>query len=305
MRIVAFRGAATATLALLALLPLCCAQAQERKLKVHISVDMEGVAGVVSTDQLGPGSFEYERFRQFMTREALAAVEGATAAGANEIVVADAHGNAENLLIEQFPPNVRVVRGFPRRLGMMGGIDSTFDASIFIGYHASTSNRAGVRAHTFSSAQLTRVTLNGKEVTEGAWNAAIAGHFGVPVVFVSGDEAAVEEVRAAIGPIGAFATKKPLSFHSAETLLPAVSQNGIRDGVRAALSKRAEFKPFKASYPASVEISFKHYRPVELLGYLKQFERISSHTIRYSARDMVEAAEIEGFITGYQISLEP
>ena len=157
---------------------LAHAQQPAKKLKVHISVDMEGVAGVVSTDQLGPGSFEYERFRGFMTREANAAVKGALAAGATEVVVADSHGNGENLLVEVFgDAKVRVIRGFPRRLGMMAGIDSTFDAAIFIGYHASTTNKRGVRAHTFSSAQLTRVALNGTEVTEGAWNAAIAGHF--------------------------------------------------------------------------------------------------------------------------------
>jgi D-aminopeptidase len=187
--------------ALLILLVCLCAQAQERKLKVHISVDMEGVAGVASADQLSPGSFEYERFRRFMTQEAVAAVEGAKAAGATHIVVADAHGNAQNLLIEMFPPDVKLVRSFPRRLGMMGGIDNTFDAAIFIGYHASTNNREGVRAHTFSSARLTRVAINGQEMTEGSWNAAIAGHFNVPVVFLSGDNAAIDEVRSLIGPL--------------------------------------------------------------------------------------------------------
>src|SRR5690606_6458427 len=120
-------------------------------------------------------------------------------AGATEVVVADSHGNGENLLIEQFPPDVRIVRSWPRALGMMAGIDETVDAAIFIGYHASTNNAAGVRAHTFSSATLTRVALNGVEMTEGSWNAAIAGHFNVPVVMMSGDDAAIAEVRQVIG----------------------------------------------------------------------------------------------------------
>jgi len=291
----------------LAIVALCgVAALAQPKLKVHISVDMEGIAGVVSTDQLGPGSFEYERFRGFMTREANGAVMGALAAGATEVVVADAHGNAENLLIEVFPAEkVRLVRGFPRHLGMMGGIDETFDAAIFIGYHASTSNTHGVRAHTFSSAQLTRVALNGTEVTEGAWNAAIAGHFGVPVVFASGDEAAIAEIRKGIGPIDAFVTKKSLSFHSAENVMPAVSTARIEAGVKAALGRLSTFKAYRLSAPVTVEISFKHYRPVELLGYLKQFERITSHTIRFTAKDMVEASDMETFITSYQIGLEP
>ena len=285
---------------------ICIAAFGQTKLKVHISVDMEGVAGVVSTDQLGPGSFEYERFRAFMTREANAAVLGALGAGATEVVVADAHGNGENLLIEVFPPEkVRVVRGFPRHLGMMGGIDASFDAAVFIGYHASTTNSRGVRAHTFSSAQLTRVAMNGVEVTEGVWNAAIAGHFGVPVVFASGDDAAIEEIRGKLGAIESFVTKKALSFHSAESMMPAVSTARIEAGVKSALARLSSFKAYRINGPVSVEIGFKHYRPVELLGYLKLFERVNSHTIRFSAKDMVEASDLETFITSYQIGLEP
>ena len=108
-------------------------RAQPRGLKVHISVDMEGIAGVVTGDQLGPSGFEYGRFREFMTKEALAAVAAAKEAGATEIVVADSHGNGENLLVEQFPPDVKIVRSWPRKLEMMGGIDQTFDAAVFIG----------------------------------------------------------------------------------------------------------------------------------------------------------------------------
>jgi D-amino peptidase len=117
-------------------------------LKVFISVDMEGIAGVVTADQLGPGGFEYERFRKFMTDEALAAVKGAREAGATELVVADSHGNGESLLIEQFPQDVRIVRSWPRHGAMMAGLDSSFAAALFVGYHASTTNPNGVRAHT-------------------------------------------------------------------------------------------------------------------------------------------------------------
>ena len=113
---------------------------------------MEGVVGTVTGDQLGPTGFEYGRFRDFMTREALAAVTAARAAGATDVIVADAHGNGENLLIEQFPPDVRIIRSWPRQLGMVAGVDQQVDAVIFIGYHASTNNVKGVRAHTFSSA---------------------------------------------------------------------------------------------------------------------------------------------------------
>ena len=152
----------------------------QRKLKIYISVDMEGVAGVVTADQLGPAGFEYERFRHFMTNETLAAIRAAKESGATEVVVSDSHGNGESLLIDEFPKDVRIVRSWPRHGGMMAGLDASFDAALFIGYHASTTNMRGVRAHTFSSAHLTRVALNGNAVTEGEFNAAFAGALGRP-----------------------------------------------------------------------------------------------------------------------------
>ena len=219
------------------------AQTQPRGLKVHISVDMEGIAGVVTGDQLGPTGFEYGRFREFMTAEAMAAVTAAKEAGATEIVVADAHGNGENLLIEEFPPDVKIVRSWPRPLSMMGGLDASFDAAIFIGYHASTTSLAGVRAHTFSSATLTRVALNGVDMTEGSWNAAIAGHFNVPIVMVSGDDAAIAEVRKVVGNLEGAETKKALGFHSALTVTPAAARADIAAKVKAALGRRAGSRP--------------------------------------------------------------
>jgi len=281
------------------------ARTQPRGLKVHISVDMEGIAGVVTGDQLGPSGFEYGRFREFMTREAMAAVTAAKEAGATEIVVADAHGNGENLLIEQFPPDVKIVRSWPRPLSMMGGLDRSFDAAIFIGYHASTTNPAGVRAHTFSSATLTRVALNGVEMTEGSWNAAIAGHFDVPIVMISGDDAAIAEVRKVVGDLEGAETKKALGFHSAVTVTPAAAQADIAAKVKAALARRASFRPYKPQGQIVVDVTFKHYMPAEVLAYLPLFERTSAHSVRFRARDMVEASAIMEFVGEYRPDLTP
>jgi D-amino peptidase len=281
------------------------ASGQQSKLKVHISVDMEGVAGVVTGEQLGPPGFEYGRFREFMTREALAAIESAKAAGATEILVADSHGNGQNLLIDQLPADVRVIRSWPRRLGMVAGVDDSIDAAIFIGYHAGTNNPGGVRAHTFSSANLTRVALNGVNMTEGAWNAAIAGQFGVPVVMMSGDDAAIAEVRKVIGNIEAAETKRSFGFHSASTLTPQASYDLIRQRVRSALGRRSEFKPYKVQMPVTVDVSFKNYMPPEVLAYLPLFERTDSHSIRFRAKDMVEASMIMTFIGEYRPDITP
>lgn len=290
------------TFALVGAAPL---HAQRPGLKVHISVDMEGIAGAVTGDQLGPTGFEYGRYRDFMTKEALAAVAAAREAGATEILVADSHGNGENLLIEQFPPDVRIVRSWPRELEMMAGIDSTFDAAIFIGYHASTTNPTGVRAHTFSSATLTSVTLNGVEMSEGSWNAAIAGHFNVPVVMVSGDDAAVAEIRSVVGNLAGVEAKQSLGFHSAITLTPAAVQALIGPAVKDGLARRASLAPYKPQGPLVVEITFKHYLPAEVLAYLPMFERASSHAVRFRPKDMVEAANVMQFLVEYQPGMSP
>lgn len=276
-----------------------------KKLKVYISVDMEGVAGVVTADQLLPGGFEYERFRHFMTDETLAAVRAAKEAGAGEIVVSDSHGNGENLLIEEFPKDVRIVRAWPRHGGMMAGLDSSFTAAIFIGYHASTTNPNGVRAHTFSSAHYTRVALNGNAVTEGEFNAAYAGAKGVPIIFASGDNAAVQEIKSRLGNIETVDTKKSLSFHSAETLTPAASCDEIFAGVKSAFSRLHDFKPYVIKTPVTLEITFKNYMPAEVLSYLRIVQRVDSHTIRFVGKDMDEVDDFEEFVSNYGADLAP
>ncbi len=279
--------------------------AQVKKMKIYISVDMEGVVGVVTIDQLTPTGFEYERFREFMTQEANAAIEAAFAAGATEIVVSDSHGNAENLLIEKLPKNVLLVRGFPRPLEMMQGIDETFDGVIFIGYHASTTNPAGVRAHSFSSAKLADVRINDVSVSEGAFNAAIAGHFNVPVIMASGDDAAVAELTAAVGNIEGAVVKWNYGFHSAKTIMPEASYALIREKVKTAMARIKDFKPYKIKSPVQLDVRFKNYRPSEVLSYLSIVKRTDAHSIRFIGKDMIEVSKFLEFITTYEPGLEP
>ena len=280
-------------------------EAQVKKMKIYISVDMEGVVGVVTADQLTPTGFEYGRFREFMTQEANAAIEAAFAAGATEVTLSDSHGNAENLLIEKLPKNVLLVRGFPRPLEMMQGIDETFDGVIFIGYHASTTNTQGVRAHTFSSARLADVRLNNISMSEGSFNASVAGHFNVPVIMVSGDDAAVKEVTSAIGNIEGAVVKWNYGFHSAKTMMPEAAYDLIREKVKAAVSRIKDFKPYKVKTPVQLDVRFKNYRPAELLGYLSIVQRTDAHSIRFIGKDMIEVAKFVEFITSYEPGLEP
>lgn len=279
--------------------------AQPRGLRIYISADMEGIGGVVSAEQLGPGGFEYGRFRELMTEEVLAAIAAAREAGATGFVVSDSHGNFQNLLIERFPADVEIVRGGPRPLSMMQGIDDSFDAVLFIGYHSGTTSTSGVRAHTISSARLAGIRINGVEMPEAGINAAIAGHFGVPVVMISGDEAAVGEAKKVIGDLEGAIVKTSYGFHSAKTLTPEASRQRIRDAVTRALQNRARFRPTRVEAPVTLEIRFKNYRPAEILAFLPTVERIDSHSIRFIGKDVIEVARFLAFATNYEPGLEP
>ena len=280
---------------------------QGRPLKVYISADMEGITGVASVDQLSPGSFEYQQAREWMTGEVLAAIQGARDAGATEFVVSDSHGNGQSLLIDRFPNDVPVtiVRSFPRPLGMMEGIDSSFAAVIFIGYHASTSSTTGVRAHTISSALLTRISLNGSSMSEAGINAAIAAHFGVPVVMLTGDDAIVAETKSRLGPIEGVTVKRAIGFHSTATMTPEAARKLIREHAATAVKRRAEMRPYSMTKPITLDVSFKNYRPVELLGYLPNVQRIDSHTVRFIGRDMIDVSKFIEFVTSYEPTLTP
>ena len=260
--------------------------------KIYISADMEGLTGVVTGDQLGPTGFEYAAFREVMTAEVNAAIEAARAGGATEILVADSHGNMENLLLDKLPSDVQVVRSTPRPHGMLEGIDASFAGVIFIGYHASTTNPRGVRAHTLSSANLADVRLGGVSMPESGLNAALAGHYGVPVLAVSGD---VE------GAVVKWAT----GFHSARTLTPAAGREVIKAAVKRAMERRAERKPYRVPMPAELEIRFKNYRPAEILALLPGVSRADAHSVRVTVKDAPEAARFLSFVTNYQASLEP
>jgi len=274
-------------------------------LKIYISADMEGVVGAVTDAQLSPGGFEYEKFRGIMTAEVNAAIDAGRAAGATEFLISDSHGNGQNLLIEQLPDDVMVIRSWPRELSMMAGIDETFDGVIFIGYHASTGNTRGVRAHTNSSANITGLRLNGTEMTEGSINAAIAGHFGVPVIMVSGDDVAVAENQVIIGDIEGAVVKWAMGFHSARTLTPEAGYEEIRTRTMSAINRIEDFTPYVLETPIELELSLKHYRPVELLGYLPNVQKLNSHTIRYVGQDMVEISNFLNFVGSYSIDLQP
>jgi D-amino peptidase len=267
------------------------AQAPAGKLKVYISADMEGIGGVVTSLQLSPGQAEYERFREFMTGEVNAVIEAALEAGATEIVVSDSHGNAQNLLVEKLNPAARLVRSWPRPLLMMQGIDETFDAAIFIGYHAAEGIPESVLAHSMSGTRISWIKLNGTTVPEAGFNAAIAGHFGVPVILVAGDQGIIAQARQLLGDIEGAEVKHAYGVTSAMTLHPTAAQKLIHERTRAALARRKDFNPYRLPTPITLEVAFKRIVDAEILAMLPGVERPAGNVVRFRARDMVEAAK--------------
>ncbi len=281
-------------LVLLAIVLCLAPLGAQSPLKIFISIDMEGITGVVQPAQLGPGpdGWEYGRAREWMTAEARAAIEGAKAAGATDFVIADSHGNMQNLLIDQLPENVRIVRGSPRPLSMMQGIDSSFAGVVLVGYHASEYGTDAVRGHTMSSARLLHVKLNGAEVGEGVWNAAIAGSFGVPVIFISGDRAAVEQFRRTVPTAEGVIVKDGLGYHAAVTSTPARGQMLIRQGVERAVRRLGEMKPHVVRTPVDLEVGFKLTLDAERISYIPGLKRVDAHVVAGSLADMTAASRL-------------
>jgi D-amino peptidase len=276
------------------------AQAQ-RPRKIFISVDMEGISGVVQPAQLGPEGFEYQRAREWMTGEVNAAIAGIRASGPAEIVVCDSHGNGQSVLIDQLPDDVRIVRGFPRPMEMMQGIDESFTAAVFIGYHASEWTANAVRGHTISSARLLGVKLNGNEVSEGMYNAALAGQFGVPVAFVSGDRLAVTQLQQVAPSAEGVIVKEPYGYHSALTVTPARGQAMIREGLTRAMAKLGSLAAYRLSGPITLEVGFKLTLDAERAAFVPGLTRSDAHSVKGAFRDMTEITRLLQVLTSLEL----
>jgi len=261
-------------------------QQPAKKLKVFISVDMEGVAGLIHWDETSEGGADYGLFRKLMTAETNAAIAGALEAGATEVVVRDSHGSARNILPDQLRPEARLIREWNGPLSMMEGIDRTFDAVVFVGYHARIGTPDAVLKHTMSLA-LYDVILNGVRMPEGGWNAAIAGYFDVPVVFLSGDSAICRQIQEVIGPIETVAVKDGMG-PAASMIHPAKAQEMIQSGVRTALKNLKAYKPFKMSPPYKLEIVFADENQARRASYIPGADRTGERSVAFASADLMD-----------------
>ncbi len=254
------RGVAVG-IGIIAIISTGSAAQQPRGLRIFISVDMEGLAGVVTAaDVNSTANGDYQHFRTIMAGETNAAIEGAYHAGATYVVVRDGHGSKENLLPGDVDPRARLLRGLstgPKN--MMEGIDSTFDAVVYVGYHAKAGTPNAILEHT-STGNVVDFTINGVSLPEGGYNALVAGLVGVPVVFVAGDRAVVDQIRGLLGPIGAVAVKEEINDASLG-MSPKQAQDEIRTGVEAAIRNRARARPYRIAGPYSMVLKVKQERP--------------------------------------------
>ncbi|MEO8025440.1 MAG: M55 family metallopeptidase [Bryobacteraceae bacterium] len=279
---------------LLALLTLAIAAAcpAAEKLKVYISADMEGIGGVSSSRTQGATEGrEYASARRLMTEEVNAAIQGAFDAGATDVVVSDSHGDGQNIDIELLDKRAKLIRAFPRPLGMMGGIDKSFDAVGFVGFHAAEGQADATLAHTVSGSKIFDLKLNGVSMPEAGLNAAIAAEFGVPVVFLSGDQTICAEARRLLGPIETAAVKQATSIYSAMMIHPSAARQMIREGMKRGIERRKEFKPYLMSRPVRLEITYKRTTDAEVVSYLPNVERPRGNAILFSAGDMIQISK--------------
>lgn len=255
-------------------------------MKVFISADIEGVTGTTHDDQTGGASDDYRRARKWMTDDVNAAIEGALEAGAKEIYVKDAHGNGRNILLDEMKKEACLITGWDTLMSMVQGLDETFDALILIGYHSMVGTEKGIMAHTYTGS-IKQISLNGQPIGEPELSALTAGYYGVPTVFIAGDDTAVNELKGFLGDIPCAVTKYGMGSDSGRIMHPEITGQSIREGVSKALSDLSQFKPFKMELPIRMTLKMAKAKTAELISFIPGVERISLDEVSYEAADVM------------------
>lgn len=257
-------------------------------MRVYISVDIEGICTVVNGTSTGITGHDYTRARRQMTAEANAAVLGALAAGATEIVLNDSHGGMTNLIPEELHPAAELIQGTPKPLMMMEGVDAGFDAAIFIGYHARMQQQ-GILSHTISGGTVSNIYLNGQPMGETAINAAIAGYYKAPVIFVAGDNEVCREAEATLGQVETVAVKQAITRYSARSLHPAKACELIEAGVKKALENLGQYDLYQPEGPYTFTLQFIQAGQADAAAMMPGTVRVDASTVSFSDEDYIEA----------------
>lgn len=258
-------------------------------MKIFISADMEGISGVATGQQLKT-PLEYERFRKLMTADVNAAIEGAFNGGAKEVVVADGHGNMSNIIIEELDSRARLISGSNRVMCQLEGLDESFEGIMFVGHHGREggSDHAVIN-HTLAGICVNKMSINGTVVGETEMNSYVAGYYGVPPLFASGDDAYINEIQKLIPGIETAITKRGIDRYAAELIHPKVAQDFIRKEAESAVRNAHEKKVLQLSGPITFEIEFKGTQQATMTTTISSVELINPKEIRFTCNDMVAA----------------
>ena len=255
--------------------------------KVYISVDMEGISGINGDDQTAAGAAEYGRARKLMAEDANAAIRGAFEGGATDVLVNDSHGGQRNLLPEDLDPRARLISHSFKRHGMMEGLDESFDAVIFVGYHAKADSPRGVFAHT-GSGVVKDLVVNGKSVGEGGMNARLAQWFGVPVVMVTGDDVAVEQQKETVPNVRGVVVKRAINTRAVELRPLAEARRDIQAAARESVAASTKAPPVRPmSY--TVRMQFRNVNIPEVASAFAEIRLVAPDTVEFTRPSMPDA----------------
>jgi D-amino peptidase len=254
--------------------------------RVYISVDMEGISGVNGDDQTSAGQAEYARARKLMAEDANAAIRGAFEGGATDVLVNDSHGGQRNLLPEDLDPRARLISHSFKRHGMMEGLDDSFDAVIFVGYHAKADAPRGLFAHT-GSGVVRDLQINGRSVGEGGMNAALAAYYGVPVVAVSGDDVAIAEVKESAPAARGVIVKRAINVRAVELKPLQQARREIQEAAREGVASAKKDAPVRG--PVRVQLRYRNFTYPEVATAFKEIELVAPDTVAFTRETMPEA----------------
>jgi len=272
---------------------LTAAAQQKAGPKVYISVDMEGIWGVVHGDQTSAAGEGYGAARRWMVEDVNAVIAGLREAGAGEIVVNDSHGGMKNIIADTLDPTASLISGTPKPLVMMEGIDVSFDAVVLVGYHARAGSFPGVLDHTISGSTVYAIKINGRELPEMGLNAAIAGYYKVPVIMLTGDTTTCGQARELFGKnITTIAVKDAIGRVAAKMLPRVEALAQLKAGAKKAVEGRAQARPFVLTTPLSFELEFHNSGQSELPMLIPGIKRLGPRAVGFTSNDYVEGFKI-------------
>ncbi len=277
---------------LVALVPFAQA-AEKAPLKVFVSVDMEGIWGIVNSDQTSTDGKDYGAARKWMAEDVNAVLAGLFEAGATEVVVNDSHGGMRNILASDLDSRASLITGSPKQLSMMEGVGPDFAACVLVGYHAMAGTASGVLDHTISGSTVRFVKVNGREMPELGLNAAIAGSFGVPVILLSGDDKVCGQARDILGSgVVTVEVKQGVGRYAAKLLPRDEARARLKNGAREALERRSAARPFVLAPPLSFELGLYNSGQAEYPSWLPGIRRVDARTLGFSASNFLEGFRI-------------